>query len=544
MSRPLEIATLSILTILGAVESVQASGDPARPTLVGRDQPEPVCPESTSVETATPAERRRSPDPPTEEPSKSKMHEGRAARSNDASIRCPAHCKRKRRQQVFPAYILDGVKVRGNTKTISKVILRYVPFHAGDVVQASDSRVEATRFRLLGLGFFRDVHLSLERGSKPGHAYLVVQVRERGTVVFNDIFLGSSEATRFWMGMDVADRNFLGRGFSVSVAFVAGTKPLVPGSHVQHAERITLDAPHLAGSPFGISASLLHADASEFFRSGGKDDWSKPKYFVAARYRRIGAALGTAVSLGQFNRVQVAYRFELIRTALPDTRVRTWRDGSTSAIDFMLDPGQSYLSSAAVAFSRDRRDDPVLPMSGYHFQVQGRLASLLLGSSYSFAKFAVRYRHWWPLPKRRHSIGLDLFGGLIVGRAPLFERFFVGDMNELLPPRALELNFSTLPSRNLFRTNMDDMRYENMAGRIAIEYAIALFRGGGFTYGADFFFRLGVFSLFSREDLRQRPTALHRAVPLDMILDTGVRLDTKIGVFTLSVGNALGRLPW
>ncbi len=444
----------------------------------------------------------------------------------------------------LPAYLIDRVVVRGNTKTKATVILRYVPFRKGDVIQASDPRISATQFQILGLGYFRDVHLSLERGTKPGHAVLVVNVRERGTIVFNDIFLGSSEATRFWMGTDVADRNFLGRGIVLSAAFVAGTKPLVTGSHVQHAERLRLNVSHLATSPFGLQLMLLHADASEFFRSGGQDHWSKPKYFVAARYRRVGGTLGTGLSLGRFNYVQVAYRFEWIQTHLPETRVRQWSDGTTSAIDFMLDPGRSYMSSGLVSFSRDRRDDPVLPMSGYHVQVQGELASLILGSNYSFSKFAVRFRQWWPLPKRRHSISLDVFGGLIVGRAPLFDRFFVGDMSDLLAPRALGLNFSTLPSRNLFRTNMDTMRYENMAGRIAVEYAIALFRGNGFNYGVDFFFRVGVFSLFSREDLRQRPTALHRAVPIDMILDTGVRLDTKIGVFTLSVGNALGRLPW
>ena len=401
-----------------------------------------------------------------------------------------------------------------------------------------------TKYRLLGLGYFHSVRLDLKRGKRRGHAILVLRVRERGTILINNIFLGTSEATRFWGGLDLADTNFLGRGMLLSAAFVAGTKALVPGSHIQHAERLRFSDPSVFGSRFAIHAMLLHADASEFFRKAGHSSWSAPKYFTTMRYRRIGGMLGTGTNVGAFNRIAVFYRLEHIYADLPSTSVRTYPDHSTWGIDFGLGPGRSFLSSLIVDFVRDRRGDPVLPHSGYRVRATGELAAQVFGSSYTFAKLLGQYQQWWKLPRADHAISLAIMGGLIVGNAPLFNRFFVGDMSDLLPSRALELNFSTMPSRNLLRTIMDDKRYENITSRIALEYSLAIFRGHRFLYGVDFFARIGLFSLLSKKILRQRQSDFGKALPLDLSMDVGVRLDTRVGVFTLSVANALGRLPW
>src|SRR5690349_8245467 len=50
-------------------------------------------------------------------------------------------------------YVLEGVQVRGNTSTLARVILRFVPFHAGDTLDVDDKELLLTRFRLLGTGF-------------------------------------------------------------------------------------------------------------------------------------------------------------------------------------------------------------------------------------------------------------------------------------------------------------------------------------------------------------------------------------------------------
>jgi outer membrane protein assembly factor BamA len=122
-------------------------------------------------------------------------------------------------------YVLDGVEVRGNTTTLSRVVLRYVPFHAGDTIDVDDSELELTRFRLLGTGFFRDVQLSLRKGSKRGNAILVVSVVERNTIILNDVWLGlATDANSSgkivpltaYGGFDAAETNLAGTGITLS----------------------------------------------------------------------------------------------------------------------------------------------------------------------------------------------------------------------------------------------------------------------------------------------------------------------------------------
>src|SRR5690242_7988481 len=51
-------------------------------------------------------------------------------------------------------YVLEGVEVRGNTTTLARVILRFVPFQRGMTLDVDDKELVLTRFRLLGTGFF------------------------------------------------------------------------------------------------------------------------------------------------------------------------------------------------------------------------------------------------------------------------------------------------------------------------------------------------------------------------------------------------------
>src|SRR6185312_7188000 len=129
-----------------------------------------------------------------------------------------------------PRYTIEEVRVTGNRKTQTSLIvgeLAVLGLEPGAAVDASDARVERARYRLLSLGYFLDVHLSVTRGSKRGAVVLVVDVEERGTLVINELFPATSGATLFWGGADVSETNFLGRGINLGAGFVASTKPVV-----------------------------------------------------------------------------------------------------------------------------------------------------------------------------------------------------------------------------------------------------------------------------------------------------------------------------
>ena len=171
------------------------------------------------------------------------------------------------------------------------------------------------------------------------------------------------------------------------------------------------------------------------------------------------------------------------------------------------------------------------------------LSAGLIGSSYVFAKLTGLGQRWFRL-RRDQVISLQLFVGAVFGAAPLFDRFHIGDLNALVAPRALGLTFSTLPSRNLLRDGIQRHRYGELAARVLVEYAYPLFRGRRYVYGGDLFVNAGLFVLADNEDLRSRSGPLWCSLPMDLTFDLGLRLDTLIGVFNLSLANALGRLPF
>jgi len=441
---------------------------------------------------------------------------------------------------------VERIRIRGRRSTHPTVIRRKLGIRKGDVITAADPRIVKARLTLLASGLFRDVSFSLSKGSKPGRVILNVRVRERGTIVVQALHLGYSNATPFWGGIDLAENNFLGRGLHLSAAFVVGAaaKDVAAGARLQHAEQLRFSYPGLLGRQVGMSLMLLHAEASDLFRiDGANPNGSDVENFSAVRYRRVGGILGLFSALGSQNRVYLDFRFEWIAARLPQGAVRFFPDGRKEMLSFDLVDGNSFLSSVAATFVRDTRNDPVLPTSGMRLEIAAEMATKYIGSSYQFAKVVASFQKFWLLPWYRHVFSLHLYAGVIIGKTPLFNKFFIGDLNEQVQRRALGLNFATRPSRNLFSNSIVDMRYETIAGRAALRYAIPLSRGGRLVYNSNFFVSVGLLAMLSEEDFRVRDEGLRQAIPIDMVFDVGFRFDTYIGVFTLSFGNALGWIP-
>jgi outer membrane protein assembly factor BamA len=440
-----------------------------------------------------------------------------------------------------PRYVLEGIEVRGLHKTEPWVVLRELGLAVGEEVAPTDPRVETARLRLLSLGLFLEVKFSLVKGVRRGGAVMVVDVEERGTIIINALHLGTSEATTLWGGLDIAETNFLGRGVGVGGGFVESTRPHVPGAEPARALALRAAGPIWSEGALAPYGNLLYSKGSEFYRAFGSDDDGRPSNFVAVNIRRVGGTLGVGTDLSRVTRVGAEGRYEAIDARLPDRRTREAPEG-LRAIRFGVHQGVSRLASVAVSIDVDTRSDPVLPAHGSRTSVSLQTALPILGSQYAFAKGVVQSS--WYHPVRRHVLGIHGLAGAVFGDAPYFEQFFVGDLNFLLPPRALGLNFSTLPSRDFLGTSVAAHRYDSFAARLVVEYAVPLWRRRGFIYGGDAFVAFGAFALASGDDLRVRDGPIGRALPADLTADLGLRLDTYVGIFTVSIANALGRIPF
>jgi len=435
-----------------------------------------------------------------------------------------------------PVIQIEAINVTGNTATQTEIIRRALPIGPGDTLHSSDRRLRDARFKVLALGYFRDVTLSVRKGSQRGQVIVEVHVAERGTLVLNRLWFGTA-LSPWWLGADVGERNLLGLGVSVGGGVIFAHHTDLPDARDQYAMELRISVPSVGGSEWsaGGAATLVHG--SEPYRVSGMSQRSFP-------YRRFGARFGATYDVSALTRLAMGMRVESISATLPVAPTRELADGRVVAVDLHLDPGVSRVVTASLAFDRDTRADPILPHAGGRLQVSAELGSALLGGNYDFATIFGRYEHYWPLFGERHALSIKLGGGVVVGDAPLFDRIHIADVDHMLTPRALGLVLSTAAPLAILGTRGDKPNYGDLGGSATVEYALQLFRGAGQRriYGADVFFGAGLWGLAERPDLRSRDAGLVAALPIDLFGDAGVRFDTDIGTFELTIANALGRL--
>ena len=441
--------------------------------------------------------------------------------------------------------------MRGNTTTLSRVVLRYVPFRVGDPLDVDDPELVLTRFRLLGTGFFRDAQLTLRRGSQRGNAILVVTVRERNTIIVDNLWLGLSTdanpsgATRpltAYGGIDVSETNLGGTGITLGGAIAVAED--------QIALRTRFADPQFFKTEWTVQAELLYNSAKDFFGNGsvlvfdpGQANAQKQDYAVVA-YQRLGGSLGAGHDLGISTRLYLDYRLEHIDATLP-LAAADHRGNDVAPIDFQILRGESYLSTVRGSLVFDTRDEPFLPTHGNRVSLLGELSLTPLGSGYPYAKVQASASRWFQLPWGGHVLALDAFVGAIFGSAPLFEQYYVGDFSDLLPDRVLGLNFDRRSAPNFFRTDIGEIRYGQYAAKLDAQYRIPLYRGQRSIYGIDVFASAGVYSVATQEDLVAAPSGYggFAQIPVDFTFNLGLQIETSAGGFTFGLSNFLGFIP-
>lgn len=458
-----------------------------------------------------------------------------------------------------PLYLLEKIVIRGNRKTLRQVILRYVDIHPGESFSGGDPRLAAARYRLLASGLFHDVQLSLNRGTAHGRVVLLVTVSERNTIVVQDVVFGFSDISKFYGSLDMAERSLLGTGIKLSAAAVFS----VDG---QWGYRLRLHDDHFLNSPFAFHVEGLFADARDFFGNenvcveaaneaeandkqcvGVEDSgamYQKSVDYALLYYRRAGLRIGTGYTFLKDNYLSLDYRAEVIAADVPKAGYHL-SFGEYRPIEFgHLLWGRSFLSSLLIGLTRDTRDNTILTLKGARTAFEVELSSELIGSDYEFAKFTLSHNVYYPVFKK-HAVGIGVFGGLIMGDAPFFNQFFVGDFSSFIPSRVLEMNFSHLQPNLLGKTIIKEMRYEDFAAAVNLEYALPFYRGHGVIYGVNGFVSFGVYFLASKEHLKYDPKGYsgYQLAPIDLTADIGIKIDTRVGVFVISLANLLRLIP-
>lgn len=447
-------------------------------------------------------------------------------------------------------YTLDGIEIRGNVRTAARVILRYVRFRAGDLLDVEDPEIELTRYRLLGTGFFASVGFSLRKGVERGSATLVIDVVERNTFVVQDLWLGiaadedtagNAKPLSAFTGVQVAETNLAGTGITLGAGVGLAADQL--------ALRTRFVDPAFVGTRWSATVTLLYNDARDFFgnravvfESPLLEQREVTGYAVVA-YKRFGATLGTGHDVSSSSRLSLDYHLEQIDATVP-TVASHMRGNSREPIEFDILGGKTVLSSLHAAIDHDTRDAPFLATQGTLASVSVTVGVPPFGSDYGYQKFEFGAQRWFRLPLR-HVLRVEAFAGAIAGDAPFFEKFYVGDLTDLLPDRLLDLAPDRRQPPNFLSTDIIEVRYGDFAAKLEAEYRIPVYAGRGSIYGVDLFGAAGLYGLATRREFTDAPTGYEgfARVPVDITYNLGLRVDTAVGGVTLAFSNLLGLIP-
>ncbi|WP_256625804.1 BamA/OMP85 family outer membrane protein [Selenomonas ruminantium] len=112
--------------------------------------------------------------------------------------------------------ILEGYKVKGNTKTKDYVILREMRQKVGEPFNSKMAR--RSMQRVYNLGFFEDVNIKMNPGVEPNAVIMELDVKEKRTGSFG-IGAGYSTADGILGMVSIGDTNFRGTGDAVNVTY-------------------------------------------------------------------------------------------------------------------------------------------------------------------------------------------------------------------------------------------------------------------------------------------------------------------------------------
>ncbi|HXH84313.1 MAG TPA: outer membrane protein assembly factor BamA, partial [Candidatus Tectomicrobia bacterium] len=294
-----------------------------------------------------------------------------------------------------PEVYVERINITGNTRSEDRILRREIPMVEGDLFTLQ--KLQRARQRLVNLGYFETVNITTQPGADKSRIIVNVDVTERPTGLFS-IGGGFSSVDSFIGSLDLAQNNFLGRGWQVALRLRAG------GRSQQGV--ISFTEPWLFDRPL----------------SAGFDLFSTEREYPEYDYDTIGGNLRVSHPFLEYWRWYASYR--LTRDTIDD--VETEADRSLLEDEI----GTRITSLVSGAVTRDSRDNIVAPTRGSHASLTVDVAGLGGDSRYVKAVGFFAYFHpiWFGhVLSARAEVGHAFgWGGEEV---PIFERFYLGGPN-------------------------------------------------------------------------------------------------------------------
>jgi outer membrane protein insertion porin family len=361
-------------------------------------------------------------------------------------------------------FYVRRVEFQGNTTTRDKVIRRELALEEGGIY---NSRLwELSLQRLNQLSYFDqlkpdDPNVTEKRlDEKNGQVDLTLKVHEKGK---NSIGLngGVSGLEGAFIGLNYSTNNFLGKGETLQVQISLGN--LARSVMFGFTQPYMFDRPLQFGfTVFGNKISYNQARQLSIF-SGQNLNLPSAVLQNLQNYSQSSVGFTTSLSYPlrrSFKRVGLTYSLDR-STLIPLSTA------SKTLFDFIAFRGISgpnavngiITSKIFPNFSFNTLDSGLFPHSGKQMTAGAEFAGL--GGTVRSIRPVIQYKQFFPVQKRRNTIGYSVnasfisgFGGLV---APPFQRFYMGGENDI---RGFDIRsvspVAFLPSSNVITlTNPD-----------------------------------------------------------------------------------------
>ncbi len=181
-----------------------------------------------------------------------------------------------------PRVYVERVNIKGNTRTLDKVIRREIRISEGDPFNRV--LVDRSRARVRALGFFQEVEIEEKPGSAPDRTEIDVNVEEQSTGSFS-VGVGVSSTDNFIIDFSIQERNLMGRGQSLTFRVQASSRTRLVD--------LQFNQPYFLGRNLNAGFSAFNQRTN--FREAG---------FVR---NRIGFGINTGFFISEYGRGGLSY---------------------------------------------------------------------------------------------------------------------------------------------------------------------------------------------------------------------------------------------
>lgn len=309
--------------------------------------------------------------------------------------------------------ILEGYRVKGNTKTKERVILREMRQKPGEPFNANKAKRSFQRVN--NLGIFEDVHTRLVPGVEPNSVVMEIEVKEKRTGTFG-IGAGYSSQDGALGMVSLSDTNFRGTGDFISIVYeVSGDDRDARGYSFTY-KRPWLDKRETAGTLRLYNRTYQYNDydtngnlKEEYMRkySGGEVTFSRPMSEYSTNYVTIR------------NRKD-RYIKHITTGNVPDRSGEYGRDWRS----------KNFGTTRSVIFQHitDTRDNIYEPTSGGKVSLTGEIAGF--GGGFNFKKASIEDARFRKVG-RAQVLATRLAYGVGQGDISEFNQFKVGGQDTL-----------------------------------------------------------------------------------------------------------------